>query len=62
MNVLVLAHMQLENEGKENSKHYLLHLFNRADKIVKYLDIQVRNKKVAENRYKNIKKVVSISR
>jgi len=47
----MLAHMQLENEGKADSKHYYSLLFDRAEKIVKYLDNCERNKKVLQSRY-----------
>ena len=49
--ILRLADMQLEREGELNSKHYLSLLFDRAERIVKYLRICERNKKVMQSRY-----------
>ena len=73
MNVLVLAHIQLKNEGKLNSKHYLSLLFDRAKTIVTYLDTCKRNRKVLQSRYgknskyrknliKKFEEVVSVSK
>ena len=52
MNILELAELELRRENKKPCINLIL---DRAKTIRKYLDIQARNKKVAENRYSNKK-------
>ena len=52
--VFELAHLQLEREDKTDSGHYLSLLFDRAVTIRHWLDIQERNTKIAQERYKKL--------
>jgi len=56
VSVINLAILQLKREGKDPEKNIDL-IIERAFSIVKYLDIQERNKKVSINRYKNLLRV-----
>ena len=49
MNIFNLAELELRRENREPSQTLIL---DRAIKIRKWLDIQARNKKVLDNRYK----------
>ena len=52
MNIIDLAILEVEREGKMKAKNCLKLVFERASKIRKYLDNQERNKKVLKSRYK----------
>jgi len=57
MNIFNLAEYELqtrENKTPENCKNYLELLLQRAIKIRKYMDIQVRNTNAAKSRYAKI--------
>jgi len=49
MNLFNLAELELRRENREPSQTLII---DRAITIRKWLDIQTRNKKVLENRYK----------
>jgi len=53
MNILELATLQIEREGKLYDEDVLLLILDRMIIIRKWLDIQARNKKVAINREAN---------
>ena len=53
MNLFQLAELELIREGKDPSKNSNA-LLNRAVKIRKWLDMQLRNNKVAQARYSKV--------
>ena len=57
MNILQLATLQVEKEGKLYDKDVLLLILDRMVVIRKYLDMKIRNQKVAQNREANKRKV-----
>lgn len=52
--IFQLAILEVQRERKSYSKNIVSLVFNRADKILKYMDMQERNTKVAKNRYKKL--------
>jgi len=54
MNIITLALLEVKREGKINNKNMSDLLIDRAIIIRKYLDMQNRNKKVAQSRYAKI--------
>jgi hypothetical protein len=52
MNIFELARLELEREGKTEEKNAGLLLLDRAITIRKWLDLQERNRNVAQARYK----------
>jgi len=54
MDIFELAILEVQREQKIHSKNVMGLIFNRAEKILKYMDMQDRNKKVAKNRYKKL--------
>lgn len=54
MDIFELAILEVQRERKIHSKKVVSLVFNRAEKILKYMDMQERNTKVAKNRYKKL--------
>ena len=55
MNIFRLATLQLHREKiNTNNSNYNMLMLEKAIHIRKYIDMQHRNKKVAENRYKKL--------